>query len=283
MNKYDPAYTLCPVCRSDRIAPHHRDFRDNRIFRCAGCGVQFMNPVYSDDHLRRYYAEYYGGDMAGHEISAGHEKTNQIKFRAIEKFMPTPGRVLDFGCGNGNFIKTALAKRWQAIGYDVDCASMQQVARRLGVEVRCGDLHAVDWPAASFDLLHAHHVVEHIKHPVKDLARLNRWLKPGGYFYVAVPNIDSLSSRLKFRLEKLGVRRKNVGRYYDSDHHVFYYSPASMRHLLQQCGFEVIMSMNGNKAHIGDSALAQFFSYTLMNYLYSSAAFFMIARKVREA
>ena len=281
--EYDRPYSDCPLCRSNEIALHHCDFRGNRIFLCNSCGAQFMNPVYSDNHLTRYYADYYGGDAAGDAISQGQEKTNQLKFRAIERFVPTPGKVLDFGCGNGNFIETALAQGWQAIGYDVDCDAMQRVSKRLGVPVRCGELSAVEWPAGSFDLVHAHHVVEHLKHPVRDISRLSRWLKPGGYFYVAVPNIDSAASRFKFRLEKMGLRRKRIGRYYDSDHHVFYYSPTSMRSLLERCGFEVLMTMNGNKSHISASPVAQFFSYTLTNYLYASAAFFMIARKIREA
>lgn len=281
--EYDRPYTTCPICGSGEIRPYHCDFRNNRIFRCHACFIQFMNPVYSDSHLTRFYANYYKGDAAGDEISRGQERTNQIKFRAVEQFIPRPGKVLDFGCGNGNFIETALSKGWQAAGYDVDCEAMRRVAARLDVDIRCGELRASDWPAAAFDLVHAHHVVEHLKHPVRDISHLNRWLKPGGHFYVAVPNIESVASRLKFRLEKAGLRRRRIGRYYDSDHHVFYYSPRTMRGLLERCGFEVLMTMNGNKSHISASPIAQFFSYTLTNYLYASAAFFMIARKVREA
>jgi len=280
---YDAPYTRCPLCRSDRIELYHRDFRGNRIFRCRDCRVQFLNPVYTDEYLARFYSSAGATDTAGDEISAGQERTNRIKFRAIKKFLPVAGNVLDFGCGNGNFIRAALANGWRAVGYDVDCDSTRRAAKRLGVDVRCGSLGAIDWPAASFDLVHAHHVVEHLKFPVADLCRLNRWLKPGGYFYVGVPNIDALASRLKFRLEKLKIRRQNIGRYYDSDHHVFYFSPASMRALLERCGFRVCTTMSGNKSHIGDTPVAQFFSYTLRNYLYTGSAFFMIARKIRDA
>ena len=279
--EYDPPYTNCPLCGSGKIELYHCDFRRNRIFRCLDCRVQFMNPVYTDGHLSRFYASY-DGEAASDEISEGQEKTNQIIFRTIEQFVPTPGMALDFGCGNGNFIKTALARGWKAVGYDVDCDAMRRVSERLGADIRCGELQMIDWPTKSFDLVHAHHVVEHLKHPVRDVSQLNRWLKPGGHFYVAVPNIQSAASRLKFRLEKMGLRRKRVGRYYDSDHHVFYYSPGSMRGLLEHCGFEVLTTMNGNKSHISTSPVAQFFSYTLTNYLYASAAFFMIARKIRE-
>lgn len=283
MKKYDPKYTQCPICQLDDIQIYHHDFRGNTICRCNSCFIQFMNPVYSDKYLTQFYAEYYTGAPSTSENAVLSERTNNIKFRAIEKFIKAPGRLLDFGCGNGNFMQTAQKRGWQVKGYDVDCDVMQHVAKRLNVEVGCGNLHEIDWPKETFDLIHAHHVVEHLKRPVADVKKLNEWLKPGGYFYVATPNIDAYSARLKFHLEKRGLRKKNVGKYYDSEHHVFYYSYKSMRNLLRSCGFEVLMTMNGNKLEISDSPFIQFFSYYLTNYLYQSSAFFMIARKVREA
>lgn len=282
MEKYDSVYTQCPICQSSRIALYHQDCRDNKIFRCDDCRVQFMNPVYSDEYLNQYYAEYYTGSDSTGEVTAGHERTNLIKFRAIEKYCKQPGHVLDFGCGNGNFIKTAQDKGWQVTGYDVDCDAMQHVARRYHVEVGCGKLHDIDWPREQFDLIHAHHVVEHLKTPVADLKKLNRWLKTGGYFYVGVPNIHATSARIKFFLEKIGLRRKNVGKYYDTDHHVFYYTPASLSNLMRQSGFEILMVMNGNKSHVSDSRIIQFFTYDLMNYIYSNSGFFIIARKLQD-
>ena len=242
-----------------------------------------MNPVYSDAYLDQYYAEYYTGDKSPEDAEAAHQRTNRIIFRAIEKYVKQQGRVLDFGCGNGNFIKAAQEKGWQVTGYDVDCDAMQHVAKRYDIEIGCGSLHDIDWPTEKFDLIHAHHVVEHLKTPVKDLMKLNSWLKVGGYFYVGVPNIHATSARIKFFFEKIGLRRKNIGKYYDSGHHVFYYTPTSLRNLLEKCGFEVLMVMNGNKSHISDSPIVQFFSYYLMNYIYRSSGFFIIARKVRDA
>ena len=282
MEKYDSEYNQCPICQSNNIAQYHEDFRGNKIFRCADCQVQFMNPVYSDEYLEQYYAEYYTGGVSPEKIDAAHRRTNLIVYRAIEKYLKRPGRVLDFGCGDGNFIQMAQEKGWQAIGYDVDCDAMQHVAERYGVEIGCGHLHDIDWPKEQFDLIYAHHVVEHLKTPVKDLKKLNSWLKMGGYFYVGVPNIYATSARVKFFLEKLGLRRKNIGKYYDSGHHVFYYSHTSIRNLMEKCGFEVLMVMNGNKSHISDSRIVQFFSYYLMNYVYRNSGFFIIARKVKD-
>lgn len=242
-----------------------------------------MNPVYSDEYLGAYYADYYRGGPTDPAVSAGQARTNNMKLQAIARFIKTPGRVLDFGCGNGNFAAAARERGWAVTGYDIDCDAMQQVAARLDMPVKCGPLAAVDWQGETFDLIHAHHVVEHLKHPVHDIGILHDRLKDGGYLYLGVPNIGAWSARLKYAAEKLGLRRRNIGKYYDSDHHVFYYTPESMRRLLDRCGFDVVLTMNGSKAHLPDGALARFICYRLPGYLYSSSSFFVIAGKRRGA
>lgn len=279
VQKYDEAYRTCQVCGSDRIRLIHEDFRENRIFSCEQCSVQFMNPVYTDEYLQAYYAGYYGGGVAHPSIVKAQEKDNEIKFHFIDKFISASGTALDFGCGNGNFSAYAKNRGWDVTGYDVDCEAMSEVAARHGIRVESGSLALVDWKGSKFDLIHAHHVVEHLKNPVQALKLLNNLLTDRGFLYVAVPNINSFSARAKFLLEKVGVRRKNIGKYYDSEHHVFYYSPESLQALLEKCGFEALLSMNAVKSTVGRSKITEFLACDLPNRLYSNGAFFTIARK----
>lgn len=279
MKKYDEIYRECPVCGNSAIGLYHRDFRDNQIYICHSCTVQFMNPVYSDEYLSEYYAGYYGGGESDPNVIEGQARNNSMKFKDIDRFLPVPGRVLDFGCGNANFAVYAKNRGWSVVGYDVDCAAMLQVSERYAMPIKCGSLSGVDWQGAQFDIVHANHVVEHLKDPVRDLKILHGLLTDGGYIYIGVPNIHSWSARIKLFLEKAGIKRAKVGKYYDSDHHIFYYTPKSMRSLLDKCGFEVVLSMNGAKSHISESKLVQIFTYYLPNYFYSSSAFFVVARK----
>lgn len=282
MIKYDAPYNCCPVCATNSIRQYHADFRGNKIFICPTCTVQFMNPVYSDAYLAEYYAGYYGGGVSDADVVKGQLRTNQINFKFIEKYLPNPRKVLDFGCGNANFVIFAKDKGWDVVGYDVDQQAMEQVSNRLGIQVKSGLLINVEWQGQQFDLIHAHHVVEHLKQPVRDLKILHTLLSDSGCLYIGVPNIHAWSARVKLFLEKTKLKKGKVGKYYDSDHHVFYYTPRSMKELLDRCGFEVMLSMNGAKSHLSDSRLMQFFSYYLPNYLYSSSSFFVIARKKRH-
>ncbi|MBI3772483.1 MAG: class I SAM-dependent methyltransferase [Gammaproteobacteria bacterium] len=277
--KYENTYTACPACGDKQIQLLIKDFRGNQIFRCRACSVQFMNPVYADAYLADYYAGYYGGGESGQDIAASQERTNRAKQVFIDRYFERPGRVLDFGCGNGNFADFAMRHGWQVVGYDVDCDAMARVSDRLKINIACGPLDGVDWQDQKFDLIHAHHVVEHLKHPVRDLKILANLLVPGGYIYIGVPNIHAWSARVKYLMEKLGLKRGRVGKYYDSDHHVFYYSPQSMRRLLELCGFEMVLSMNGAKSTVGNARGVRYWLYRLQNLIYSSSSFFVIARK----
>jgi len=277
--KYDASYEACQICESRRIKLIKTDYRENQIYECEGCSVQFMNPVYSDEYLQKYYADFYDAEGAGPEIIKAQQSDNEAKFQFLDKFIKAPGKVLDFGCGNGNFSSYAKSKGWSVVGYDIDAAATQKVSDKLGIKVESGLLEKVDWNATTFDLIHAHHVVEHLKDPVQDLKILRGLLADDGFLYVAVPNINSLSIRVKFFLEKIGLRRNNIGKYYDSDHHVFYYSPKSLKRMLEKCGFEVVFSINAPKKAVGNSKIAEFFTYHLPNFLYSNGAFFVIATK----
>ncbi|MFC1747701.1 class I SAM-dependent methyltransferase [Pseudomonadota bacterium] len=279
MSKYDAEYHVCPVCGADGVSLYHQDFRDNDIYICQQCSVQFMNPVYSDSYLAEYYAGYYGGGTSDPNVVEGQARTNRMKFKFIDKFVAKTGRALDFGCGNANFALFAKDKGWDVVGYDIDCEAMQQVSSRYGMQIACGPLADVDWQSQKFDMIHAHHVVEHLKQPVHDLKILHELLADDGCLYIGVPNIHAWSARVKLFLEKVGLKKRDVGKYYDSDHHVFYYTPKSMKNLLEASGFEVMLSMNGAKSDLSDNPIVQFFCYYLPNCFYSNSAFFVIARK----
>jgi len=49
-------------------------------------------------------------------------------------------------------------------------------------DFRVGDVYALDWPDDSFDLVHAHQVMQHLARPVAAMTEIRRVLKPGGIF-----------------------------------------------------------------------------------------------------
>ncbi len=105
-----------------------------------------------------------------------------------------PGlRLLDVGCGPGT-ITVDLAARvapGEVIGFDVAgdvIARADALLERDGAPTNCtftvDDVYAIDHPDASFDVVHAHQVLQHLTDPVAALVEMRRVLKPGGVLAV---------------------------------------------------------------------------------------------------
>ena len=278
MNKYDDKYIECPACHSKHIYDYHADLRGNSISRCTDCKIQFMNPVYSDEYLDDYYSHYIPNDYTTDLVSHQNYVIND-NFNTIDKIINDKGLMLDFGVGDGTHAYFATNNGWEVEGYDVDCKAMDNLKEKFGLNTYCGDFFNEPFKKGSYKLIYANQVLEHLKDPVKYLKYFNTLLADNGYLFLSMPNIRSTSNKLKFILEKLKLRRKNIGKYYDSDHHVFYYDPVSARKLLESNGYKVVTLRNCSKPKGKKSKLSHLIHKYLNESLLSTSTFLLIATK----
>ena len=102
--------------------------------------------------------------------------------------LPADARVLDVGCGPGT-ITVDLAARvpdGQVTGIDtagdVLALASQEAERRGQVNVRfeAGDVYHLGFDDGTFDVVHAHQVLQHLSDPVAALTEMRRVSRPGG-------------------------------------------------------------------------------------------------------
>jgi ubiquinone/menaquinone biosynthesis C-methylase UbiE len=92
--------------------------------------------------------------------------------------------LLDVGCGPGT-ITIDLADRvapGRVVGIDASAEVIGQ-ARRLptaNVDFEPGNVYDLQFDDASFDVVHAHQVLQHLSDPVAALVEMRRVLRPGG-------------------------------------------------------------------------------------------------------
>ncbi|MEU0127913.1 MULTISPECIES: class I SAM-dependent methyltransferase [unclassified Streptomyces] len=96
--------------------------------------------------------------------------------------------VLDVGCGPGTITAdiAALVAPGRVTAVDTSREVLRSAARVTvergldNVEFAVADVHALDFPDASFDVVHAHQVLQHVGDPVQALREMRRVCRPGG-------------------------------------------------------------------------------------------------------
>ncbi len=109
---------------------------------------------------------------------------NPIKLKWIDCVAPM-GRVLDVGCGNGTYSRYLAAKGLTVVGVDKYFTDPVQ-----GVEIVPHDVeHPLPFDAASFDLVMAWDILEHVNDMLL-IQEIIRVLRPGGIVLCSVPHAD---------------------------------------------------------------------------------------------
>ena len=138
--------------------------------------------------------------------------------------MGGPGRrVLDLGCRYGALTRWYLDGN-DVVGVDVDREALAEAAK-LGIETHWGDVEEpFPFPDASFDVVVAGELLEHVREPAGVVAEARRVLRPGGRLVASVPNAFRLKNRIRFAL----------GRRPETDPtHLHIFRPDDVRALLQ--------------------------------------------------
>ena len=122
------------------------------------------------------------------------QPAGRAKIKAEMRHLPPPWRgakLLDLGCGNGQFLEWARDMGWQVFGADPDPHAVA-IAMGHGIDVRVGGIEQFDEEEPQFDVITLSHVIEHLHDPIAELKSVHRLLKPNGTIWIDTPNLDSI-------------------------------------------------------------------------------------------
>jgi SAM-dependent methyltransferase len=168
---------------------------------CTDCGcVQKQQNERWHLQVGKIYAEYsiYGNSAGSEQLvfesGSGQAQTrsSRILQHLLSDFpLPSKGRMLDVGCGNGASLRafSCLRPDWTLIGTELSDKYKAQVESISGVEAMLStDPSKIP---GEFDLVSLVHVLEHIPDPVAYLKGLRSRLKPDGLLLIEVPDHSS--------------------------------------------------------------------------------------------
>jgi SAM-dependent methyltransferase len=164
-----------------------------------------------------------------------------LRERILARLTPA-ARVLDLGAGAG--IVPHMAFRGLAsvvCGLDPD---PRVVGNPHLDDGRVGVGEAIPWPNATFDLVFADNVLEHLEHPALVFAEVARVLTPGGVFLAKTPNalhyMPLIARLTPHRFHQWVNRRRGRG---EADTFPTRYranTPRAIRRLAAATGLEVL-------------------------------------------
>jgi 2-polyprenyl-3-methyl-5-hydroxy-6-metoxy-1,4-benzoquinol methylase len=210
-----------------------------RVYRCAHCGLGFLDPRPSQEEIAELYrGEYFsthydpGLDPGSSEFRR-RLRSEDHRIRFIKRAKKT-GRLLDIGCGYGYFLAACRKQGYNVAGLDVSEWAVQYATQKLGLPLSTGKFGDIKYPSRCFDIITMWHSLEHAPNPHLALQEAKSWLRPDGILVIDVPDYEGTDAQ----------RNWQDWDGWSLPYHLWHFTFKTLTLLLRTHGFKVIKSKN---------------------------------------
>lgn len=230
----------CPLCKSGRflnfaeITDYAVSEENFIICKCSDCQLVFTNPRPNQADIAPYYnfPEYYSHEDKAKNLTQwiyqkvrAYNISEKVKF--IQKFKKK-GKLLDYGCGTGEFLVTAKKNGWKVFGVEPTEKARIQANLKLKNKVK-STIEEIK-KTSTYDIITLFHVLEHIHDLRKTSKKILNHLNPEGYLIIAIPNYESWDGN-------------KYGKYWagwDVPRHLYHFNKEAMESFKDEFGLELI-------------------------------------------
>jgi 2-polyprenyl-3-methyl-5-hydroxy-6-metoxy-1,4-benzoquinol methylase len=204
---------------------------ESRIVRCRSCGLFFPDPFPVPVDPQELYADperYFAHHDETAKIEGQRETAREIRRRTG---LANP-RVLEVGCGRGEFLRAAELEGLDVVGLELSEAMVNAAGAR-GLTVR---RELIEEHEGAYDAFVLNAVLEHVHDPdsmISAVARLSRGRSVLLIDVPVEPNLLTWSYRLTHRRSVLNLAPTFP------PYHVWGFNPKALRMLLDKHGFEL--------------------------------------------
>ncbi|MGB5417972.1 class I SAM-dependent methyltransferase [Algibacter sp.] len=151
------------------------------------------------------------------------------KLSLINSFLSEEKKLLDVGCGTGDFLQTAYQNNWKVSGIEPN-----ERAREIANKKTNNSVFEIEqllkFEAHSFDVISLWHVLEHLPDLDDHIAIFKRLLKPNGTLLIAVPNYNSYDAK----------HYKEFWAAYDVPRHLWHFNRESISKIVSKYALKVV-------------------------------------------
>lgn len=245
--------TRCP-CGSKKKPVLVKKVFDLRYYQCI-CKTIFLNPTISENNLDEIYKN--NGIYEKHRRQILYEKKAKELRNLINKrkasqiftlFKKKKIRILDFGFGDGDFLKqlNKKIKDEHLYGYDVN-TSLKKISK--GIKIISKHNKLIN---QKFDVVTLWGVLEHVNDPKKLLNFISKIISKKGFLIIEVPSSESLLSKYTFQSSNIPVR------WLEPYRHLFFFSLKCLKKMcnrnfkieyIETNGLDLQTIFNNEKSH----------------------------------
>lgn len=224
----------CPVCQNEKLENNMvcQDYSVSgesfMIVKCNNCLTKITSPRPVQNVIENYYAS---DNYISHTNKANNiintlykivrKYTIKQKVSLINKFSKK-GKILDIGCGTGEFLKACLKNGWEITAIEPNENAWENSVINTNNNFYKDVLSLKN--KNTYDVITLWHVFEHLYNPNEIIKKLKSLIKDEGVIILAVPNYESYDAQ----------HYKEFWAGYDVPRHLYHFSQSSIKTLIKQ-------------------------------------------------
>ena len=230
----------CPICTTEmKFKFVTKDYlvtgESFDIVECEACSIRTTTPFPDKKIIGNYYSS---DDYISHDDKVsgifdsiyGLVRTYQLnkKKKLIGKyFNKSNGKILDIGCGAGDFLQYMKENQWNINGVDTSIKATKIAKKKLNIKV----MDPKDWinNKEKYDVITCWHSLEHVHEPWVYLDKIKKSLTLDGFLIVALPNYQSTDAKIY----------KEFWAAYDTPRHLYHFTIKSMNKTIKPHGLNI--------------------------------------------
>ncbi len=239
-------YVLCNLCKRDKTEVYHRERLgyfdaelDFQIVQCRHCGLVYTNP-----RIAEHNATYLQENLESVQVLSEHDRAkakvfhqalDEIEWLQKQPGQRKPGRLLDVGCGSGQFLMEARQRDYDVCGIEPARKYAEYARREHDVNVLQCNVSKAEIEAESCDVITLWDVIEHVADPCAVMQQRAGWLKPGGIMALRFPSASWQKIKGVIYQKLLFNQQVSFG----GSMHLYFFSPNTISQLAQEASLEV--------------------------------------------
>ncbi len=236
------AAVVCCLCGESQHTPFLKA-SGFRYVQCSDCGLVYVTPRLLPELIEEFYMSdaynFMFENMLMQSVDYRLEVIARKKFNAVSRyFSDRAPKLLDIGCGIGEFPYLATQAGWQVETIEFNARAAAFARERFGLQIHEKPLEQCSFAEGQFEVATMWGILEHVTNPRSVLGQVHHYLAEGGLLVVEVPSFDCLL------VEYLKAHPEQADRIVDGWAHLMLFSLPTITRIIEEAGFSVVDTLS---------------------------------------